>query len=67
MKVAAIQMNWGPSVDENLEVVSDLVADAAAAGAKLVVLPEKGCLMADTHQQRVGGSCSGRRSRRSPR
>ena len=46
MKVAAIQMNSGPSVDENLEVVSDLVADAAAAGAKLVVLPENACLMA---------------------
>ena len=59
MKVAAIQMNSGPSVDENLEVVSDLVADAAAAGAKLVVLPENGCLMADTHQRRLAVAARG--------
>ena len=59
MKVAAIQMNSGPSVDENLEVVSDLVADAAAAGAKLVVLPENACLMADTHQRRLAVAARG--------
>ena len=59
MKVAAIQMNSGPSVDENLEVVSDLVADAAAAGARLVVLPENVCLMADTHQRRLAAAARG--------
>lgn len=59
MKVAAIQMNSGPSVDENLEAVSDLVADAAAAGARLVVLPENVCLMADTHQRRLAAAARG--------
>ena len=59
MKVAAIQMNSGPSVDEHLEVVSDLVADAAAAGARLVVLPENVCLMADTHQRRLAAAVRG--------
>ena len=59
MKVAAIQMNSGLSVDENLEVASGLVADAAAAGARLVVLPENVCLMADTHQRRLAAAARG--------
>ena len=59
MKVAAIQMNSGPSVDENLEAVSDLVSDAAAAGARLVVLPENVCLMEDTHQRRLAAAARG--------
>ena len=37
---AAIQMVSVPSVEENLRIAGELVADAAARGAKLAVLPE---------------------------
>ncbi len=37
---AAIQMVSVPSVEENLSVAGELIADAAARGAKLAVLPE---------------------------
>ncbi|MEX0617797.1 MAG: carbon-nitrogen hydrolase family protein [Pseudohongiellaceae bacterium] len=39
-KVAAIQMVTGASVQQNLEVVEQLVNEAASAGASLVLLPE---------------------------
>jgi deaminated glutathione amidase len=40
MRVAAVQMNSVGDKDANLQVASRLVADAAADGAELVVLPE---------------------------
>jgi deaminated glutathione amidase len=40
MKIAAVQMISGPEVGPNLAVAGRLVAEAAAAGARLVVLPE---------------------------
>jgi len=40
MKVAAIQMISGPEAAPNLATAGRLIADAAAAGAKLVALPE---------------------------
>lgn len=39
-RVAAIQMVSGPDVAENLRIAGELVAEAAAAGARLVALPE---------------------------
>lgn len=45
MKIAAVQMLSTPSVEQNLERVRALVAEAAAAGAELVALPEYFCLM----------------------
>ena len=45
MKVAAIQMVSTPHVDDNLQQALALIADAAAAGAELVGLPEYFCLM----------------------
>ncbi|MGH8619243.1 MAG: carbon-nitrogen hydrolase family protein [Burkholderiales bacterium] len=39
-RVAAVQMVSGPTVPENLAVAGELVAQAAADGARLVVLPE---------------------------
>lgn len=39
-RIAAIQTVSGPDVAQNLEVVAGLVAEAAAAGARLVALPE---------------------------
>jgi deaminated glutathione amidase len=40
MKVAAIQMTSGPDVPANLEQARALLEEAAAAGARLAVLPE---------------------------
>lgn len=45
MKVAAIQMVSGCSVQANLAVAAQLLAQAAAQGAELAVLPEYFCLM----------------------
>ena len=45
MKIAALQMVSAPSVDRNLESARRLIAEAAAAGAELVALPEYFCFM----------------------
>lgn len=46
MRVAAIQMNSGANVDANLKLADQLLADAAADGVRLAVLPENFALMA---------------------
>ncbi|MES2261307.1 MAG: carbon-nitrogen hydrolase family protein [Pseudomonadota bacterium] len=43
--VAAVQMISSPSVADNIAVARDLIAKAAAAGAKLVLLPEYWAIM----------------------
>ena len=45
MKIAAVQMVSTPDVGRNLEAAGRLVAEAAAAGAGLVALPEYFCLL----------------------
>jgi nitrilase len=45
MKIAALQMVSTPDVARNLEAAAGLIAQAAAAGAQLVALPEYFCLM----------------------
>jgi deaminated glutathione amidase len=45
MKIAAVQMVSTPDVDRNLDDMRRLVAEAAAAGAGLVALPEYFCLL----------------------
>jgi len=45
MKVAAIQMVSGVTVPANLDTARKLLAEAAASGAELAVLPEYFCLM----------------------
>jgi nitrilase len=45
MKVAAIQMVSGASVQGNVDAARALLAEAAAQGAELAVLPEYFCLM----------------------
>jgi nitrilase len=45
MKIAAVQMVSTPDVVRNLDAAGRLVAEAAAAGARLVALPEYFCLM----------------------
>ncbi len=44
-KIAAIQMASGPNVGANLNEAARLIANAAAAGASLVVLPENFAIM----------------------
>lgn len=46
MRVAAIQMNSGASVDANLALADELLGAAAADGCGLAVLPENFALMA---------------------
>ena len=45
MKIAALQMVATPNVDRNLAAAAELVAQAAAQGARLAALPEYFCLM----------------------
>ena len=45
MKVAAIQMVSGIHLQTNLERAATLLAEAAASGAELAVLPEYFCLL----------------------
>lgn len=44
-KIAAIQMASGPQVGANLNEAARLIANAASAGAKLIVLPENFAIM----------------------
>lgn len=56
MKIAAIQMVSGPSVQRNLDTAGQWLAQAAAQGAELAVLPEYFCVMGevlDEHLQDV--------------
>jgi predicted amidohydrolase len=53
MKVAAVQMTSTRDVDANLREARRLVADAAAQGAKLVVLPENFSFLGATDAERV--------------
>ena len=45
VRVAAVQMNSGPDVSANLELVDGLLEEAAADGCRLAVLPENFALM----------------------
>ena len=45
MKIAAVQMTATPEWARNRDAAARLVAQAAAAGAQLVLLPEYFCLM----------------------
>jgi deaminated glutathione amidase len=44
-RIAALQMVSGPEVEANLDAAGRLLAEAAAAGATLAVLPEYFCLI----------------------
>lgn len=45
LRVASIQMVSTPKLAENLETAENLIKNAAAQGARLIVLPEYFCLM----------------------
>lgn len=56
MKIAAIQMVSGTSVQRNPDAAGQWLAQAAAQGAELAVLPEYFCVMGevlDEHLQDV--------------
>ena len=54
MKVAALQMVSGISVQANLDGAHALLAEAAQAGAELAVLPEYFCLMGQRDSDKLG-------------
>lgn len=51
--IAALQMASGPQVQANLMEAGRLIAEAKAAGAGLVVLPEMFVIMGQNDQARV--------------
>ncbi len=53
MKIAAVQMISGPDVAPNLDTAGRLIAEAAAAGARLVALPEYFPLIGATDADRL--------------
>jgi predicted amidohydrolase len=55
-RVAAVQMTSGPTVPENLEAATRHIAAAAAAGARLIVLPENFALMPRSDADRLAAA-----------
>jgi predicted amidohydrolase len=53
LKVAVLQMNSGPEVAHNLGVAGQLLSEAAAAGARLAVLPENFAIMGAREADRL--------------
>jgi deaminated glutathione amidase len=53
LTAAALQMVSAPRVEDNLEAARALLAEAAAAGAELAVLPEYFCLMGRADADKV--------------
>jgi nitrilase len=53
MKIAALQMVSTPRVEDNLAAATGLIAQAAEAGARWVVLPEYFCLMGHSDRDKL--------------
>jgi nitrilase len=53
MKIAAVQMVSTPDVERNLGAARQLIAQAAAAGARLVALPEYFCLLGRSDRDKL--------------
>ena len=54
MRIAAIQMNSGPVVADNLTLAERLLAEAAGDGCTLAVLPENFALMPEHGRDKAG-------------
>lgn len=54
--VAAIQMNSGDDVEQNLRLTEELVTEAKQQSAVIAILPECFALMAQNHQQRLSAA-----------
>ena len=54
IRVAAVQMVSGPDVAANVEAAGRLVAQAAAQGAQVVLLPEYFCLISGNDRDKLG-------------
>ena len=52
-KVAAVQMVSGPSIEANLAAAGELIAQAAAQGARLVALPENCAILGMTERDKL--------------
>ena len=55
-RVAAIQMNSGDDVAQNLKLTEELVMEARKQSAVIAILPECFALMAKNHQQRLSNA-----------
>ena len=53
MKLAAIQMNSGSNISENLRLAEQYITLAADEGANIIVLPENFMVMPENHSQRL--------------
>ncbi|WP_409421875.1 carbon-nitrogen hydrolase family protein [Pseudaeromonas sp. ZJS20] len=53
VRIAAVQMNSGDDLQQNLHSAAHWVAEAVARGASFVLLPEYFCLMGKTDAERV--------------
>ena len=56
MRIAALQMVSTPEVGRNLDAAQRLIAQAAAAGAQLVALPEYFCLMGRSDRDKLAAA-----------
>lgn len=61
--VAALQMVSGADIEVNLANAADLIAQAAVAGAQLLVLPEAFALFISNEQQQLGAREAGAQPR----
>lgn len=58
LRAACIQMESGPDMSANLACAEDLIRQAAARGAKLVVTPENTCGLWDKPQDKLSQACA---------
>lgn len=56
LKVALIQMNSGPVIADNLKQAEDLIREAAAAGAQLILTPENTCHIKTPQSEKLQSS-----------
>jgi predicted amidohydrolase len=53
IKVALVQLNCGPDIEENLATTTEMISEAAANGAQLVATPENTCHMRHSQDDKL--------------